>query len=80
MNQIQTQKLNPAEYVISQFGGVRATARAIGYVPTNISKWRHQGNGRIPTSVQELILDKADEMGLDINAIDLIKGREVSYD
>jgi|2_EtaG_2_1085320.scaffolds.fasta_scaffold246290_2 hypothetical protein len=73
-------KLNPAEYVILSFGGVRATARAIGYVPESISKWRYQGRGRVPTSVQELILDIANERNLDITAMDLIKGRNVDYD
>lgn len=73
-------KLTPAEYVIKTFGGVRATARAIEYTPEAISKWRYQGKGRVPTSAQELILDKADEMGLDIKPRDLIYGREVVYD
>lgn len=73
-------KLKPAEYVIKEFGGVRATARVIGYTPEAISKWRYQGRGRVPSGVQELILDKAVEMGRDITARDLIKGREVYYD
>lgn len=72
-------KLSPVEYVIKVFGGVRATARAIGYVPSAVSKWRWQGGGNIPTVAQELIYDIAQDRGLDITPHDLIKGREVSF-
>lgn len=73
-------RLLPAEYVIKVFGGVRATARAIEYTPEAISKWRYQGKGRVPSSVQKLILTKANEMNLDIQSDDLILGREVTFE
>lgn len=72
-------KLSPAEYVIMIFGGVRATAREIGYSPSAISKWRHQGKGNIPNSVKLLIYNIAQNKGYDITAEDLLIGRDVSF-
>jgi len=71
-------RLNPAEYVIYKFGGVRATARALDKTPSTISKWQHNNNGKIPTSNMLKILMKAEELNLDINADDLVHGREIS--
>lgn len=72
-------KLTPADYVIKQFGGVRATARAIGRTPSSISKWRtrisKQGiKGGIPSSVQSVILKQAKKLKLNIQPHDLIGG------
>ena len=65
----------PAEHVIMTFGGVRQTAKHIGYQPSAISKWRK--SGRVPSSSQSKILQIADGMGLDITASDLINGRKI---
>ena len=72
---------SPADIVIEAFGGVRATARAIGRQPGCVSKWRggrdaHGLDGRIPASVQPIILREARRRGLDITAEDLIMGRK----
>jgi len=72
--------LSPAEYVIQVFGGVRATARAIGRSPSSISKWqkpRSQGgsDGCVPNAAQRIILEQAKKQGLDITPGDLIYGR-----
>lgn len=68
--------LNPAEYIIRVFKGVRATGRAVGRAPGNVSKWRK--SGRIPSAVQEKILEVAKEKKLDIRPGDLVAGREVA--
>jgi hypothetical protein len=67
------QHLNPVEYVIFAFKGVRATARYLGKDPAAISKWRKLGT--VPVRAQIPILDKAKELGLDITPADLIYGR-----
>lgn len=66
-------KKTPANYVIEVFGGVRKLARALNKTPSTISKW--QKTGRVPSSSQEDILQKAEAMGLDVTAEDLIRGR-----
>lgn len=72
--------LTPAEYVIQTFGGVRATARAIGRDKSSVSVWRRAKTrkgtgGLIPHKAQPLILQAAKERGLDITPTDLIVGR-----
>lgn len=72
--------LSPAEYVIKTFGGVRATARAIGRDKSSVSVWRASKDkkgtgGLIPHKAQALILKVAREKNLDITAEDLIVGR-----
>lgn len=72
---MRTKKLTPVEYVIHRFGGVRATAEAIGRTPGAISKWRKKDRkGAIPGPAQQLILSAADLRGIDIDAFDLILG------
>lgn len=76
------QRMNPAEYVIHVFGGVRATARALDRYPATISKWQNYKNkngelGQIPSSAQRDILDVAKRDGLPITPEDLIYGRVV---
>jgi hypothetical protein len=75
-------KLSPAEYVIRTFGGVRATARALGRSAAAISKWRkpreEKGTGgQIPRKAMWELLAKSRELGLDLNPNDLLLGREV---
>lgn len=67
-------KVHPARIVIETFGGVRATARALGRAQSSVSKW--QQNGKIPTSMLTAILSVAKERGLPITAEDLVIGRE----
>lgn len=82
-NQLRgSMQLTPAEYVISVFKGVRATARAIGRSPSSVCKWRRDKDragtdGQIPRCAQVALLLKAREMGLDLTAEDLIFGRAV---
>lgn len=72
----------PAEWVISVFGGVRKTARAVGRDPNCIVRWKRPkgkrgAGGVIPTLAQQKILQLSRQFNLDITANDLIEGREV---
>ena len=67
--------LGPAAYIVHVFGGVRATARAVGRDPSNVSKWTKRK--RIPTAIQRHILSIAKRRGLDVKAADLVLGRKV---
>lgn len=59
--------MTPARYVIKQFGGVRAAAKAIGVSPSTVSTWNkrktpkdYRGlNGRIPAKNWDAILRAA---------------------
>lgn len=73
---------SPAEHVIRVFGGVRATARAIGRAHTAVVLWRKpkaEGGtgGKIPNAAITVIADLARRQKLDITADDLIYGRDV---
>lgn len=76
-------RLNPAEYVIHMFDGVRPLARAIKKSPSTVCLWRSNRSrkngqkGRIPSSSHLPILNEARSRGLDITADDLIYGREL---
>ena len=47
-------KQTPYEVLISEFGGVRALARAIGRDPGSVSKWQKR-DGTIPSSIQRKV-------------------------
>lgn len=56
-------KQTPADKVIAAFGGVRATARAVGRNPSQVSRWRQARavgglGGRVPAGVMPLILEE----------------------
>lgn len=72
--------LNPAETVIHEFGGVCATARALGLHKTTVSKWRTPRDkrgtgGLIPSNLQRVVLKRAIELGICVTPEDLILGR-----
>lgn len=74
--------LNPAQYVVHVFGGVRATARAIDRYAGTVSKWnspktKQGAAGKIPSGEYLHILNVARGSKLDITPDDLINGREV---
>lgn len=67
----------PANKVISAFDGVRGTARALGRNPSSVSRWRKSREdggtgGRIPSNLQEDVLNEARRRGLSLTAEDLI--------
>jgi len=65
--------MKPAEWMIQQFGGVRATARAVGRNQAAVSRWKKRGT--VPVDVQPIVLRLAKQHDLDITAEDLILGR-----
>ena len=73
---------NPADYIISVFGGVRKTARAVGRSAASVSKWPRPKatggcDGYIPGGVHQKILSFARTQKLDITADDLLFGRTI---
>ena len=68
-------KQTPYEVLISEFGGVRALARAIDRNPGAVNKWRKR-DGAIPSSIQRKVLETAWAMGIKITADDIIFGRD----
>ncbi len=72
----------PSDLVCHLFGGVRATARAIGREPSSVSKWKkaeEEGGcgGRIPSKARRLIMDYAKKNGIKLSSSDLDFGRKV---
>lgn len=65
--------LNPAEVVIKAFGGLRATARAMGLTPPSICYWRR--NGIIPGRQMTRVLKIAAEKGIKLAHRDVVEGR-----
>ena len=65
----------PYEILISEFGGVRSLARAIGRDPGSVNKWR-KGDGTIPSSIQRKVLETAWDRGIRITAHEIIFGRD----
>lgn len=75
--------MTPADWVIQNLGGVRATARAIGLTPSAVSKWQTYVNkngevGGVPRSSHAKILKLANKLNLDVTAEDLVHGRSGS--
>lgn len=78
MTQIHT----PAEIVIARFGGVRALARLVEKDPSTVHRWRlpvERGGtaGRVPSYLQEKVLDLATKHSVALTADDLIRGSTV---
>ena len=69
--------LNPVEYTIKQFGGVRAFAKALGIDASTVSKWRKLRGGvyYIPSKYYGHILRHAKKQNLDVKLEDLVHGR-----
>lgn len=66
-------KRNPAEVVIAEFGGVRATARAVGIDHAQVCRWRKKG--LITATHHATIIAAAKKNGRKITANDLVHGR-----
>ncbi len=74
--------LTPAAYVISIFGSMRKTARAVGRTNAAVCMWtkpRIRGGcgGHVPAAAQRIILALAQKNFLPITPKDLLLGREV---
>lgn len=66
--------IDPVALVLRVFGGVCAVARIVDRDPSAVSKW--QDRKRIPTSCQAALLDAARAQNLELNAEELIRGRD----
>lgn len=80
-NKSQEKRIRPADYVIQLFGGVRATARAIGRSHASVILWRHTKakggcDGFVPSGAMHIILGLAEERHLNITAEDLLIGHK----
>jgi hypothetical protein len=73
--------VTPADWVVRQFGGTRTLARIINRGHSSIHRWRKRATthvpGCIPADCMPMILDAAAARGLDVQPLDLIKGRDV---
>lgn len=74
--------MNPAQYVITQFDGIRETGRAIGRDHTSVLRWlrtKEDGGtgGLIPSDNHRKILTEAKKRGLDITPDHLIYGDKI---
>lgn len=74
--------MNPAQYVISEFGGIRATGRAIGRHQSSVHRWldsKQDGGsgGLIPSENHRKILAEAKKRGLDITPDHLVYGDKI---
>jgi hypothetical protein len=65
--------ITPVEIAITEFGGVRALARALNRDPAAVSRWKKTGT--VPTNVQKTLLETAWERGIKMTAHDLVFGR-----
>jgi len=75
--------LSPAECVVELFGGVRATARAIGRNPGAVSRWnkpksKRGTGGMVPSAAQRIILKIAKKKRLKITLEHLNYGKIVN--
>lgn len=71
-------KQTPADKVIEAFGGVRKTALAVGRASSSVCRWRmprEKGGlaGRVPSSVQPIIMSLIKAGKLQLTADDLIE-------
>lgn len=73
--------ITPAAWVVHQFKGNRAVARAIGCAPCSVIRWKRRSNGEvhgaIPPDQAAKILVFAESAGLDVTPRDLIMGRDI---
>lgn len=79
---MQSVHLNPAQYVLFIFGGLRRTARLLELNHSSILRWsrpkeRNGTGGIIPSWHRHLILTLAQQWDLDITSHDLDFGREL---
>lgn len=56
--------MSTASTIIDLFGGTRPCAAALGLPVSTVQSWKT--NGRIPAGRQQLVLDKARELGIPV--------------
>jgi hypothetical protein len=76
-------RLEPAETIISRFGGPAAVAKLVSVHRTRVSNWkrpREKGGtgGLIPQQYHRILLDYAVENSIELAAEDFLPPREVA--
>ncbi|WP_116654397.1 carph-isopro domain-containing protein [Pelagibacterium sediminicola] len=66
--------ISSAEYVIDLFGGLSATARALGKPVTTVQGWKDRE--RIPTDHWDEIIQKAADQGTELTFEDFLRRHE----
>lgn len=67
--------ISPAEYVIAKFGGLTATAKAIGRPVTTVQGWKDRG--QIPQSYWTQLLGVGVDRGLQLEVSDFLNRHTV---
>lgn len=75
--------INIAQNILKKCGGVKVVSKMTGVTHATVHKWtypksRGGTDGIIPAYHQQTILDKANEMGLDLTPNDFFEVREAS--
>lgn len=67
--------MTPGQRVIDRFGGIAATSRAVGLMPSTVQGWWERG--RIPAHRQDAVLEAARAAGIDLTPADFfaVKGK-----
>jgi len=65
---MQTDRPKPAKKIITAFGGINKAARALDLTASTVQGWWERGF--IPAPRQAEVLEKAQELGLDIKESD----------
>jgi hypothetical protein len=63
--------ISPAEYVLGKFGGITATASALGFTPSTVQGWKERD--RIPQDHWLTLIEKAKERGDTLALEDFVK-------
>lgn len=63
--------ISPAEYVIGKFGGLTATAKALGRPVTTVQGWKDRG--QIPQSYWTQLLDLGADRGFHLAIEDFLQ-------
>ena len=72
---------SPAKAVIDKFGGIDATAKAVGRHRSVVNRWllpKESGGtgGIVPSHHQQTLLDKAPELGIPLAPVDFFSEPE----
>jgi hypothetical protein len=71
-----TKLIPPGQVVVQTFGGVRRLARLLGCDASTVSRW--STTGRVPSGMQQQVLQLAWDHGHDLTAHDIVWGREAT--
>lgn len=67
--------ISPAEFVIAKFGGLTATAKALGRPVTTVQGWKDRG--QIPQSYWTQLLGLGADRGLQLDVSDFLNRHSI---